>query len=147
MADDEASTPDGAGSPLVDRRDLLVASAAAGVVVGTPLKAVQADRSSRLNLLTIAFDVNGHCRRLEIDARASLLDALPEHLAQTGAKKADIGVIEVDFVDQPDPLLKASALGVLARRRWSASRRRSPTRYSTPPGDAIAISQYVLRRC
>lgn len=87
MADDEASTPDGAGGPLVVRRDVLVGSAAAGVLVSTPLKAAQADRSSRPNPLTIAFDVNGHGRRLEIDARTSLLDALREHLALTGAKK------------------------------------------------------------
>ena len=35
----------------------------------------------------IALTVNGHARRLDVDVRTSLLDALREHLQLTGAKK------------------------------------------------------------
>ena len=87
MADEEESIPDMTGGPMVDRRDMLVGSAAAGVLVSTPLAAAQADRGSRPRLLVINLDVNGNQQELQIDARTSLLDALREHLALTGAKK------------------------------------------------------------
>jgi hypothetical protein len=38
-------------------------------------------------LSPIAFTVNGHPHRLELDLRTSLLDALREHLRLTGTKK------------------------------------------------------------
>ena len=38
-------------------------------------------------LATVAFEVNGEARRLALDTRTTLLDALREHLRLTGSKK------------------------------------------------------------
>ncbi len=39
------------------------------------------------SMMTVAFDVNGKRRELEVDTRTTLLDALREHLQLTGTKK------------------------------------------------------------
>lgn len=39
------------------------------------------------SMATVAFEVNGERRQLELDTRTTLLDALREHLCLTGSKK------------------------------------------------------------
>lgn len=38
-------------------------------------------------MTTVAFDINGKARKLDLDTRTTLLDALREHLQLTGTKK------------------------------------------------------------
>ena len=64
--------PNGAGSP--------------GPAGATATEAEQG-RHETLNFPSVMLRVNGRARRLEVDTRTSLLDALREHLHLTGTKK------------------------------------------------------------
>jgi xanthine dehydrogenase YagT iron-sulfur-binding subunit len=83
-------TPDDAR--LFDRRSFLMSAGAVGAVVpalgaaaGAPADAKAKDTSS----LDVPVDltVNGAVRRLRLDPRTTLLDALRDHLSLTGSKK------------------------------------------------------------
>ncbi len=76
------------------RRDLLVAGAASAVATATPriagaqTPAAPGPAAAGAPVLSkVAFDVNGTARRLELDTRTTLLDALREHLHFAGTKK------------------------------------------------------------
>lgn len=76
----------------VTRRTLLEASTAAAVIsfVSGPELARStglADAEPRRDLTTLEIEINGRSRTLTLDPRATLLDALREHLALTGTKK------------------------------------------------------------
>ncbi|MFC2254982.1 aldehyde dehydrogenase iron-sulfur subunit PaoA [Labrys portucalensis] len=75
----------------IRRRELLIAGAA---VLGLPSQA-QAQMAAagkpmmpnQLNMPDVSIVVNGEMRKLRIDVRTTLLDALREHLHLTGTKK------------------------------------------------------------
>jgi xanthine dehydrogenase YagT iron-sulfur-binding subunit len=87
MTGDQDATSLGGDPSLVDRRELLVGSAAASVLASAPIAAAAPSAHPRPERLPIAFEVNGARRELAIDPRTSLLDALREQLGLTGAKK------------------------------------------------------------
>jgi xanthine dehydrogenase YagT iron-sulfur-binding subunit len=62
-----------------------------GAVAAAPAAAeaatAEAAAQSRAETVRVVLAVNGRRRRLELDARTSLLDALREHLGLTGSKK------------------------------------------------------------
>jgi xanthine dehydrogenase YagT iron-sulfur-binding subunit len=60
--------------------------ASPGLAGGTST-GVEGGRPETLQLSAITLRVNGRARRLEVDTRTSLLDALREHLRLTGTKK------------------------------------------------------------
>jgi xanthine dehydrogenase YagT iron-sulfur-binding subunit len=60
--------------------------ASPGLAGGTST-GVEGGRPETLQLSAITLRVNGRARRLEVDTRTSLLDALREHLRRTGTKK------------------------------------------------------------
>jgi xanthine dehydrogenase YagT iron-sulfur-binding subunit len=60
--------------------------ASPGLAGGTSTE-VEGGRPETLQLSAITLRVNGRARRLEVDTRTSLLDALREHLRLTGTKK------------------------------------------------------------
>jgi xanthine dehydrogenase YagT iron-sulfur-binding subunit len=65
---------------------LLSLEGAATAATGEPA-AAQSAAEAGAQTVGIVLTVNGRRRRLELDARTSLLDALREHLGLTGAKK------------------------------------------------------------
>ncbi|AUW60017.1 (2Fe-2S)-binding protein [Sphingobium sp. SCG-1] len=77
----------------VSRRDVLEAGAAAPLVGMALADGAQAQETGPAKLpengitVPIATRINGRAVKLEVDARASLLDTLRERLALTGAKK------------------------------------------------------------
>ncbi|TCQ03555.1 xanthine dehydrogenase YagT iron-sulfur-binding subunit [Rhizobium sp. PP-F2F-G36] len=75
----------------ITRRDVLMSSAAASVVIpimsALPAEAQEASSSSRSNMMSVSFTVNGVNRDLDLDPRTTLLDSLREHLHLTGTKK------------------------------------------------------------
>ena len=80
----------------ISRRDLLIAGALSVSAVATPaVPLADAEQGARAAAppgpppvtATIAFNVNGRLRQLELDTRTTLLDALREHLQLTGTKK------------------------------------------------------------
>ncbi|CAN7367180.1 aldehyde dehydrogenase iron-sulfur subunit [Phenylobacterium sp. LjRoot219] len=70
----------------ISRRDLLV-SGAASVAATTAPAVAEAQGTDAPVMAKVAFEVNGERRRLELDTRTTLLDALREHLKLTGTKK------------------------------------------------------------
>ncbi|MBE7218023.1 MAG: aldehyde dehydrogenase iron-sulfur subunit [Caulobacteraceae bacterium] len=73
----------------LNRRGMLAAGAATAALTSTPdLADAQAagDRAAPPQA-TVAFEVNGRRRELQLDTRTTLLDALREHLQLTGTKK------------------------------------------------------------
>lgn len=79
-------------TPDVSRRQVLEAAAAAGAVAGgqlmpnaTPAAAATAPPAPAP--IEVVLRVNGADRRLMLDPRTTLLDALREHLGLTGSKK------------------------------------------------------------
>ena len=72
----------------VSRRELLVASAASVAATTVPT-ASGARETSPLSPMqqSVAFVVNGKATQLNVDTRTTLLDALRDHLHQTGTKK------------------------------------------------------------
>jgi xanthine dehydrogenase YagT iron-sulfur-binding subunit len=75
-------------SPGVNRRRFLRGSAltAAAPLGGTVLAAARPAPTTASGV-EVSLDVNGHRRELALDPRMTLLDALRERLALTGAKK------------------------------------------------------------
>ncbi|MFC7052514.1 aldehyde dehydrogenase iron-sulfur subunit PaoA [Hansschlegelia quercus] len=75
----------------ISRRDLMVGAGAGAVLAATPkLAEAGASLASETRMPTLAsvsFTVNGEGRRLEVDTRTTLLDALRERLQLTGTKK------------------------------------------------------------
>jgi xanthine dehydrogenase YagT iron-sulfur-binding subunit len=71
------------------RRNLLVSSAATMAVTGIAAEAVAAQpkESDMTHMMEVSFKVNGEVRKLDVDTRTTLLDALREHLHLTGTKK------------------------------------------------------------
>lgn len=67
------------------RRDVMGASAAAGVIGVAP--AAAAAQPSSPDSVSVNINVNGRLEALRLDARTTLLDALREHLGLTGSKK------------------------------------------------------------
>ena len=59
----------------------------------------------------------------------------------------DIHAIEAHFVDETDPHVNHWASRAWAKSRWSAWRRRSPMRSSTPPANACATCRSRSRTC
>jgi xanthine dehydrogenase YagT iron-sulfur-binding subunit len=73
----------------LSRREILIVGAAS-VTATTPAgaQAAQSPTDAGLPVLSdVAFEVNGAARRLTLDTRTTLLDALREHLQLTGTKK------------------------------------------------------------
>lgn len=77
------------GDLEVTRRGLLMGSAAAVALTAAPfVEPAHAAAGDREPVRTaVSFTVNGKPRRLELDTRTTLLDALRDHLHVTGAKK------------------------------------------------------------
>ena len=61
--------------------------AASSGVAGATSTGVERSQRETLHLSAITLGVNGQVRRLEVDPRTSLLDALREHLRLSGTKK------------------------------------------------------------
>jgi xanthine dehydrogenase YagT iron-sulfur-binding subunit len=75
----------------IDRRTVLVSSAALGLIAAADPASVLAQSGSAAPVppqpLTTRLTVNGRPTRLRADARTTLLDGLREYLGLTGAKK------------------------------------------------------------
>ena len=74
----------------VDRRTVLKASVAAGVIANLPDLANAADAGTKVAQpvnTTITLKINNRTHPLTLDTRTSLLDALREQLGMTGTKK------------------------------------------------------------
>jgi xanthine dehydrogenase YagT iron-sulfur-binding subunit len=72
----------------LSRRDLLIGTAASVAVTAVPTVAyAQATAIGDPVISKFSLAVNGKPRELELDTRATLLDALREHLHLTGTKK------------------------------------------------------------
>ena len=70
------------------RRDLMAAGAVSALATAVPAMARAAPAASGDPVMaTLSFTVNGEPRRLDLDTRTTLLDALREHLHLTGTKK------------------------------------------------------------
>lgn len=79
-------------TPLISRRDALIAGAATAAAVSSsaPAAAAQAAPSASASAVPrakLSLNVNGRVHSLELDTRTTLLDALREHLHLTGTKK------------------------------------------------------------
>ena len=78
----------------IDRRELLIVGAASVAATATPTTALSQASATATPIGTgapvisrVSLNVNGAVREIELDARATLLDALREHLHLTGTKK------------------------------------------------------------
>lgn len=71
----------------IDRRDLLMAAAAAAAVMTAPSGARAQQAGNSVPSMKVSFTVNGKVRALELDTRTTLLDALRENLHMVGSKK------------------------------------------------------------
>jgi xanthine dehydrogenase YagT iron-sulfur-binding subunit len=72
----------------MSRRDLMIGSAASVLAAAAPsIVNTQAAAIGAPVMLEVSFNVNGVPHEIEIDTRATLLDALREHLHLTGTKK------------------------------------------------------------
>ncbi len=76
------------------RRELLIAGALSATATAVPsIAAAQAANAAAAPAASapvnakVSFQVNGEVRKLEVDTRTTLLDALREHLHLTGTKK------------------------------------------------------------
>jgi xanthine dehydrogenase YagT iron-sulfur-binding subunit len=74
------------GGPRVSRRGV-IASAGASVAAASAPGAVAAPAPAAGAPVAVTLIVNGEPRRLDLDPRVTLLDALREHLQLTGTKK------------------------------------------------------------
>ncbi|MGK9233741.1 aldehyde dehydrogenase iron-sulfur subunit [Inquilinus limosus] len=76
------------GELAMTRRDLMIGTAASAAMTAAPSVAeAQAGAAGAPTLSKVSFTVNGQVRRLELDTRTTLLDALREQLHLTGTKK------------------------------------------------------------
>jgi xanthine dehydrogenase YagT iron-sulfur-binding subunit len=73
----------------ITRRTVLSGGAAlAGAVISPPFAPPAIGKeTSRSGKVVVRLTVNGHSRKLELDPRTTVLDALREHLLLTGTKK------------------------------------------------------------
>ncbi|MGE7416735.1 aldehyde dehydrogenase iron-sulfur subunit PaoA [Methylobacterium tarhaniae] len=71
----------------VSRREVVAGSAACAVAVAAPVGAPAANNTAVASDITVSMTVNGTVRRMRLDPRTTLLDALREHLHLTGTKK------------------------------------------------------------
>ena len=72
----------------LSRRGILAGGAAtAALVVAPPVEAQTPPSAKSPPAMPVTLSVNGKARRLEVDTRTTLLDALREHLQLTGTKK------------------------------------------------------------
>jgi xanthine dehydrogenase YagT iron-sulfur-binding subunit len=72
----------------LDRRDLLMAAAAAAATVATAPSLASAQQAGNgVPSMKVSFTVNGKVRELQLDTRTTLLDALRENLHMAGSKK------------------------------------------------------------
>jgi xanthine dehydrogenase YagT iron-sulfur-binding subunit len=71
----------------MSRRGVLTAGAASMAVSIAPAAGAQPGPASAPPKIDVAFEVNGQPRKLTLDTRTTLLDALREHLHLTGTKK------------------------------------------------------------
>ena len=72
----------------MSRRGMLTGGAATAVMAATPAAAAQAPgQAVPPPAMPVRFKVNGQQRKLALDTRTTLLDALREHLHLTGTKK------------------------------------------------------------
>ncbi|MFD1950465.1 aldehyde dehydrogenase iron-sulfur subunit PaoA [Sphingomonas arantia] len=80
-----------ANDPLdVTRRSLIAGGVATAAVVSTPLGAQAASAPAQrapAATLPVSLKINGKTRKIDVDPRTTLLDALREHLDLTGTKK------------------------------------------------------------
>ncbi|MBT2336414.1 aldehyde dehydrogenase iron-sulfur subunit [Variovorax paradoxus] len=79
-------------TPLISRRDALIAGAATAAAVSSSSSAPAAaapaaPAAAAVPRVKLSLNVNGQVRSLELDTRTTLLDALREHLNLTGTKK------------------------------------------------------------
>jgi xanthine dehydrogenase YagT iron-sulfur-binding subunit len=76
------------GAAAMSRRGVLVSAGAAAAATSAPgIVAAEAPAMARGVLVAVTLVVDGQPRRLELDPRVTLLDALREHLHLTGTKK------------------------------------------------------------
>ena len=71
----------------VHRRDVIAGAAIGLAAASLPSGASAQAGPETPNAITVAFTINGEPRRLALDTRVTLLDALREHLNLTGTKK------------------------------------------------------------
>ncbi|CAN7339108.1 aldehyde dehydrogenase iron-sulfur subunit [Phenylobacterium sp. LjRoot225] len=72
--------------PEMSRRGVLLAGAAGAAATAAPVVATAQPPGAPV-MAKVSFKVNGEARKLELDTRTTLLDALREHLRLTGVKK------------------------------------------------------------
>ena len=76
------------GDLPINRRDVLLATAASAALTGTAAQAAPPSAAPAVPVTSkVNFKVNGQARSLDLDLRTTLLDALREHLHLTGTKK------------------------------------------------------------
>ena len=74
----------------ISRRGILGGAAASAAITVIPSAQAQASpqpAQAAPTMMTVALEVNGKKRKLQVDTRVTLLDALREHLRLTGTKK------------------------------------------------------------
>ncbi|MER2268840.1 aldehyde dehydrogenase iron-sulfur subunit PaoA [Methylobacterium oxalidis] len=72
----------------ISRREIVAGAAAGAAYTGLPsLAGAQVGGSTVPMTVSVSFTINGQARRMELDTRVTLLDALREHLHLTGTKK------------------------------------------------------------
>jgi len=71
----------------VTRRGVIVGGAAGAALVSAPHIEARAQTPARQATVPLTLEVNGKRRKLDVDPRTTLLDALREHLHLTGTKK------------------------------------------------------------
>jgi len=74
-------------NPSLTRRAFMAAGAGATAALAAPLADAAQAPSPGAPPSAVSFEVNGKPRRLALDTRTTLLDALREHLHLTGTKK------------------------------------------------------------
>ena len=78
-------------TPLISRRDALIAGAATAAAVSSAVPGTAAAQPAPLATagpqMKLSLTVNGQAHALQLDTRTTLLDALREHLNLTGTKK------------------------------------------------------------
>ena len=78
-------------TPLISRRDALIAGAATAAAVSSSVPGTAAAQPAPLATagprMKLSLTVNGQAHSLQLDTRTTLLDALREHLNLTGTKK------------------------------------------------------------
>jgi xanthine dehydrogenase YagT iron-sulfur-binding subunit len=90
MSNNEGSglSVDASRDGQTSRREVVIAAAMAPMMVGVASAPARIATSATARPISrVSLNVNGAVREIELDARATLLDALREHLHLTGTKK------------------------------------------------------------